>query len=153
MEKTPNIIMEDARIIFKNFAGLQTQFNREGDRNFCVIIETDLANKLIEDGWNVKWLEPRDEEEEPQAYLKVAISFGILPPVIMQVTNRGQVRLNEQTIENLDWAEITHIDLSIRPYHWEVNGSTGIKAYLKTMYVTIEEDEFAHKYYDSPNID
>lgn len=142
------VIMEGVRIVFRNFAGKEGQYNREGDRNFAVLLDDTVANSMAEDGWNIKWLRPREEEadESPQAYLQVSVSYKGRPPRIVLITSRGRTNLDENQVEMLDWADIKNVDLIVRPYEWTVNQKTGIKAYLQSIYVTIEEDPLEMKY-------
>ena len=69
---------------------------------------------------------------------------------IVMMTKRGKTELDETSVSNLDWADIEKADIAINPYHYNVSGREGVKAYLKTMYVTIVEDEFEDRYYDVP---
>ena len=144
------LIMEDARVVFRNFAGNEGMYNREGDRNFCVLLEEDLAEDMRSDGWNVKRLKPREGDEVGTAYIQVSVGFKGRPPRMVMITSRGRIDLGEEECVLLDWADILKTDLIIRPYHWNVNGRTGVKAYLKSIFVTINEDYLELKYSDVP---
>ena len=145
-KKTNNIMIEDARLIFKNFSGEESKFNRAGNKNFCVVLDHDMAEDLAAEGWNIKYLRPREDGEEPTPYLQVTVAYGNIPPKVIMIAGRNKTPLDSVSIGTLDYAEIANVDLVIRPYNWEVNGKQGIKAYLKTMYVEIEQDAFASKY-------
>jgi hypothetical protein len=142
------VLMEGVRIIFRNFAGREGQYNREGDRNFAVLLDDKIANAMAEDRWNIKWLKPREDDEDaaPQAYLPISVNFKGRPPRIVLITTRGRTNLDESTIETLDWVDIINVDLIVRPYEWTVNQKSGVKAYLQSIYVTIEEDPLEMKY-------
>lgn len=143
--------IENARIMFRNFKGVARQFNEEGKRNFCVAIDDlELADQLKNDGWNIKYLRPREEGDEPQPYLQCEVSYKVRPPKILVITQNGRTPLDEESVGMLDYADIQSMDLVISPYNWEMNGRSGVKAYLKSMYVTLDEDRFAGKYESRP---
>ena len=139
-------MVEDAKIIYRNFSGVEGQYNRQGDRNFSVIVDQKVADKLIKDGWNVKYTKPRDEEDEPVPFVPVSVNFNNRPPRVNMLTSVGRTILTEETVDILDWADIAMIDLIVRGYDWDVNGKSGTKGYLQSMFVTIEEDELERKY-------
>ena len=86
MNAVSNISIENARIIFRNFSGEESKFNKKGSRNFGVLLDVDLAALMKKDGWNVKELPPREDGDIPTYWLPVSVAFGHIPPKIMQAT-------------------------------------------------------------------
>ena len=141
-----NLVIENAEIKFQNFSGIEKQYNNEGERNFCVKIDDPAtAQRLKEDGWNVRVYIPRDPDSKPFSYIQVKVSYqpARLAPHIYVYNNNVATELNEDTIGLLDNADIANVDVVIRPHEWDPGR---IKAYVKEMHVTLEESAFAHKY-------
>ena len=136
--------IDDARIVYRNFSGTGSKFNREGDRNFAVVIpDQDIADELVNRGWNVKIKPPRDEDDTPFMFLPVKIKFNERGPKVYLQSGDKMVELDEESIDCLDDVDILSVDLDIRPYDWEVNGKQGRTAYLQSIHVVQEIDRFA----------
>ena len=148
--------IDDARITYKNFVGAGDKFNREGDRNFALIIPNEgIADELSNDkneygaGWNVKVKPPREEGDDPFITLKVKVKFNNRGPNVYLRSGKNKVRLTEETIGCLDDMYIDHVNLDIRPYDDEINGRPFRTAYLQSMevYQNVAMDRFAAEEY------
>lgn len=139
--------IDDARIIYRNFAGRGDKYNREGDRNFAVLIPDEkLADELAKRGWNVKVKPPREDGDTPFMFLPVKVKFNDRGPNVYLKTGDAQNRLDEESVSILDNIDIVGVDLDIRPYGWSVNGKDGRTAYLQAIRVTQDVDRFADRY-------
>lgn len=143
-----NIIIEDARIMFRNFEGREEKFNPKGKRNFAVALPIELADKMLLAGWNVKYLKPRDEDEGavPQPYIQVAVAFKNRPPKLIQVTRRGKTVIGEDLVDLWDHADIEIAEVELTPYDYDVNGTKGRACYLKTMVIKLDENYLEEKW-------
>ncbi len=159
--------INDARIIFKNFRGEGGKFNKEGERNFALLITggliddgsgqrevtaEEMADALMNDvnrlgsGWNVKIKAPREEGDSPFIYLPVKVRFNERGPQVYIESGTSHRRLSEETVALLDDIDIASVSLDIRPYDDEINGNPFRAAYLQSMKVIQNIDRFAAEY-------
>lgn len=136
--------IDDARIIYRNFAGRGDKYNREGDRNFAVVIpDEEMADELTNLGWNVKIKPPREDGDTPFMFLPVKVKFNDRGPNVYLKTGNVQNKLDEESVGLLDNIDIISVDLDIRPFDWDVNGKKGRTAYLQSIRVIQDVDRFA----------
>lgn len=140
----PLLVIEDAKIFWNNFSGVEKQKNPAGNRNFCVQLDIETADTLAKNGWNVK----QTKDEEPIPYLPVAVSYRIprLAPRIVEINSRGKMKvLDEDGVSDLDQVELVYIDMIINPSVYDRDNHK-IKAYVKELYATKAAPAFGGKY-------
>lgn len=151
--RIPNLVLEDVRIKFRNFRGEAGKYNRAGDRSFSVILpDEELAQKLKEDGWNVRQRVMNDDGDI-QYTLPVSVMYRNFrgepvrrPPRVYLLAGGVKTELDEEDVAQIDTADIKSVSLTIRPYAWENERGRGVKAYLKNIYVEVNVDELEEKF-------
>ena len=159
-DRTANLVIENAEVTFLNFRGIDYGKNPKHERSFALVIDPERFDieAMKADGWNVKVRPPKEgyEDAGDLYYLPITVRWDNYPPSIYLVTRAGgtdekpkyrKTRLDEESSFMIDTAKIANINVEIshgRTY--EFNGRIGIKAYLKKMYVEIEEDRLDSMY-------
>ena len=146
--------IDNARITWKNFSGAGSPYNREGDRNFAVVIpDQEVYEALINDrnkygdAWNVKIKDGREEGDPPRMCLPVKVKFNDRGPIVYLISGNSRTRLTEETIHRLDKIDIASVNLDIRPYDGMMaTGKHFRSAYLESMEVYQDIDRFTAKY-------
>lgn len=152
--RKPPLTVENARIIWRNFSGRQTQYNAKGKRNFNLVVPPEDVEAMKRNGWNVKTKEPRPDypDDTPLSTLAVNVRYSedSRPPRVFLIAGDTRTELDESTIDILDRVQIENVDLIINPSYYDVNGLQGYTAYLQAIYVTIVQDDLEKKYGSFP---
>lgn len=153
MPRVNDISITDGEIAYSNFSGRPTEFRPEGGyRTVTFVIPDDIAQKLIDDGWNIRQQTfNNDPEREPRYLLECKFSYKTRDgrprdPKIFIVRDDSLVHMTEDTVGTLDAADILSVDAVIGPSYWEWGGRKGISAYINSMYVKIKENPIDEKY-------
>lgn len=145
--------IDNARILWPNFAGAEKGYDREGDRNFTLVFDNEaLVDELIADGWNIKKRASDDPDEPPFMTMKVKLSYkeradgSVFGPKAYLWTNGIRNELDQDSIACLDHIDRGEINMDIRPHDWEYHGKTGRTARLNVIEVFQNVDRFQERY-------
>ena len=153
-----NIVVENAEIEYPSFSGEETPNNREGRRGLNLVIrDPEQAQILAGDGWLIKHRDTKDGGNDEYDYLPVAIRFDKYPPNIYLVNPDipEPILLTEDGVSQLPEypRAYENIDIEISPSFWgPINGKSGIKAYVKNMYVKVRPGEYPAKPREKRNV-
>lgn len=155
VQNSNDLEIENAYIFSKNFKGAKRVsprnnkvVNAEGTRGFCVRIDdADIAQKMLDDGWNIKINPSEVEGEPPFCYLPVEARFNNFPPAIYMVSGGKAHELDVTHVHQLDDRRFSKVNLVIHPRRYQNDaGEWRIKAFLSEGWFYIEQSRFAEEW-------
>lgn len=137
-----------------NFSGAERRnkygdiVNSEGRRNFLVELEPDVYEEFKDKGWNVGRFAARDDEDEPNGFIRINVSYMKKPVDVTVVSDGVETYLDEDHIHQLDSMNFSNVELLCSASHkknkrtgeWEKN------AFLDAIRVEVVPNRFAEKY-------
>ena len=153
--RIPDLTIRNAVLMYRNFSGAAKRYNAAGLRNFHVKLDLETAKMLSSDGWNVKYEEPRDPDDDPTAHMKVNFSFEKYPPRIVLISGRNgehKTVLDAQTVSLVDSADIIKVDLVLSGTRWEKGTDHGIKTWLRKAFITLSPDDLESEYFSDKKV-
>jgi hypothetical protein len=150
MANTQQLTLENVRVIFPNFGGRVTDHNKLGSREFSALLDPEVGAELASQGWNVKF--PAEDKPNQNTFLPVTLSNGptVQPWIKIVLVNNGHGTIVQpDDVEQLAMLDnVTpgaRANLILNPYNWTVGSSSGIKAYVKKIYIYLDDvdPEFA----------
>ena len=154
--KPVNVTIKDVELLngpFRNFSGEERGKNAAGKRNFCIKIDDDLAEKMKEDGFHIKILQPREEGDEACYFLKINIKpESKYPPEIYLLKEKeGSEKYlvnvpldNIRSQRRLDGKKIKYAE--IRFHGWEYDPNEDLTADLDELILEVEDTSLASAY-------
>jgi hypothetical protein len=151
------IDIEGAELAYCNFSGQESKYNAEGKRNFNIVIrDSEIAQTLSAEGFNVRIRTSIDPDDSPVYMLKVTAKFTQnrrRDPEVDMIVGASHTRLfgyplNElgehgDDVARLDDENIQFADLTIRGWEYEEGKKS---AYLVEMHAHIKLSRWRQKY-------
>lgn len=138
----------DAKIIFKNFKGEETAYNKKGDRN-CVVVfkeeQKDMAEEMLRLGWPIKRKEGYNDPDAVEYHMKAKLKYdlpqNLKPKVFFVNPDDGQrLEVPEENVEELDRTWFGKADITIRAFAYArqigKNVDEGYSVQIYRLYVT-----------------
>lgn len=148
--RTGNIILEidGAEIKYPNLEGRADQFNRNGERYVNIIVDEEYVDFLRNDlGINVKERPRNKEGTEFEYSIKAKMRFNGRTTIYLSDTMTSKhIKINEDTANVVDTANIVYADFDLNVREWELGGRSGVNLWIDKANFVQEYDRFAQKF-------